>query len=481
MRNSFTTGFFACAALTASSVAFAGTPYDLIRPTWPLTWDEKVFDNYDVSVTKNKDVLPKKLTPEAFEPNEFIPDTLDQAYLDAINYKVSPIRVNQAGYLESDAERQFYYVASEDDYEEDEEGLVTPIATFEIVDAEGKSLKPAVKGTFASSGQQIQSDMKVVAGTNASTYDQMRYQLNIKGQSGLVFIGKIPQGVPTSTRLRVKVGKNISSTFIVSDDVYSMVRDAGLKFFGVNRSGNSESWIHGPSHLKDGAGPIVTDAEDVRGGYNEALAGTLQGGWYDCGDYLKESQTQMYALMVTSLLAAANPDKDDDHYAYNHNETENVDGIPDILREAKHGADFVLRSFVRAKGVIDDMALSVGNFGSDHGGWGLPEYLDFMPVDNSATATDRGGPAARTVRLGEIGSNIGGETVAALALLSKTFAPYDKPFADSCLMVAEKMYDFAKNLQLGEDSYDGGKTYVNNTKAAGWSSPAYNGNNEAYD
>jgi len=454
------------ALCTATSVMAAQqeqpTPYDLIRPTFPLTWDSTVFKYFDTSVTKKKNMLPKNLTPAAYAPNALIPDTLNQAYLDAINYRMSPIRVNQAGYLEKDLERQFYYV-----------GTAT---TFEVVDVNGKSLSPAVTGTLKSSGQTTTSDWTIIAGTNAATNDQKRYQVDIKGQSGTIMIGNIPQGVPTETRLRIKVGNDISSTFIISDKVYSMVKDAALKFYGINRSGNGQSWFHPASHTLDGGGPVVTEADDVRGPFNAALAGTLEGGYYDCGDHLKESQTQMYAFMVAAVLAATNPEADEDHYAFNQGETVNTDGMPDMLREAKHGADFVLRAYVRAKGVIDDMALSVGNFGSDHAWWGRPENQDKLPVDNSASATDRGGPASRTVRLGEIGANIGGETAAGMAILGKMYAEYPeyKDFADSCLKVAREMYDFAKSMAQG-------KTYTNNKKAAGWSSPAYNGNNEFYD
>ena len=71
---------------------------------------------------------------------------------------------------------------------------------------------------------------------------------------------------------------------------------------------------------------------------------------------------------------------------------------------------------------------------------------------------------------------------AGLAILGKDYATYDKPFADSCLMVAKQMYDFAKNLANGKSTYDNGtKTFVHNKKAAGWSSSAYNGNNEFFD
>ena len=454
------------------------TPYDLIRPVFPLTWDSTVFKNFDTSVTKKKNMLPKNLTPAAYAPNAVIPDSLNQAYLDAMNVHISPIRVNQAGYLQDDQERQFYYVGSEN--------------SFEIVDINGKSFSPAIIGTLKPLGKKSSSTWTINAGTNAATNDQKRYSVKAIGPSGDLKAGNIPQSVPLETRLRIKVGNDISSTFIVSDRLYSMVKAAALKFYGVNRSGNAESWFRNglSSHTLDGAGPVTEGPEDVRGPFNAALAGTLEGGYYDCGDHLKESHTQMYAFMVMALMAATNPNADEDNYAFNQNETVNTDGIPDMMREAKHGADFVLRSFVRAKGVIDDMALSVGNFGSDHGWWGPPENQDGLPIGNTAEATDRGGPGTRTVRLGEIGANVGGETVAGLAMLSKLYSEYPeyKGFADSCLMVAEKMYDFAKALVQGRTTYDGGKQIVHHKDSESGlpnpiakQSPAYHGNDEYID
>ena len=456
----------AIVAISALPSIAATTPYDLIRPTWPLSWDEKAFEEFDTSVTKKTGMLPEAKTPERFKAGELMPDTLDQAYFDAINTKISPIRVNQAGYLESDKERQFYYVGSAKE--------------FEIVDAYGKSFKTKLTGKFTKSSVETQSDWTIIAGTDTRTNDSKRYKVEFTGPSGIIQIGKIPESVPTNERLRIKVGNDISSTFIVSDDVYTMAKDATLKFFGIQRSGNSESWFHGPSHTKDGGGPIVTDAEDVRGTFDESLAGSLVGGWYDCGDHLKESQTQAFAFMALAVMSATNPSKDVDHYAYNQADFVNTDKVPDVLREAKHGADFFLRAFKFAKGVIDDMPVSVGNFGSDHNWWGRPEAQDKLPTDKSYAATDRGGPATRTVRLGELGSNIAGEIIAGLAILSKDYAKYDKNFADSCLMVAEKIYDFAKSLAQGKSTYDGGKKFANNKRPT-FSSPAYNGNNEFYD
>ena len=473
--------FFKAILLAAVSVFAAGqeqpTPYDLIRPVWPLTWDESVFDNFDTNVTVKKNMVPKNRTPTDYAPNEFIPDTLNQAYLDNMNTHISRIRVNQAGYLTDDLERLFYYVGSETE--------------FEVVDIEGKSLSPAVTGTLSPLNQTVSSKWHINAGTNAATNDKNRYTVTAVGPSGPLMKGSIPQGLPSDTRLRIKVGNDISSTFIISDRVYSMVQSAALKFYGINRSGEGHSWFHPASHMKDGAGAVVEGPQDVREPYNAAMAGTLQGGYYDCGDHLKEALTQMYAFMVAALMSAANPENDEDNYAFDQSETINKDGIPDILREAKHGADFVLRSYIRAKGVIDDMALSIGSYGSDHGWWGRPENQDNLPVDGSAAATGRGGPGARPVRLSEIGANVGGETVAGLALLSKTYREFDPDFADSCLMVARKMYDFAKSLVQNKGSYDGGKTFVHHGKATNpeqpssavlaQATPAYSGNNEYID
>ena len=448
------------AALNISTASAATTPYDLIRPTWPLSWDETAISKFDASNSAKIDVLNIAKTPENYKAGALMPDTLDQAYIDAINTKISPIRVNQVGYLKSDKHREFYFIASK-------------ATDFEVVDIEGKSLNPKVTGTFNQSRNPTASSWTIIAGTNAATNDKERYKVEITGPTGTIFVGEIPQTVPTEKRLRIKVGNEISSTFIVSDDVYTMAKDAALKFFGIQRSGYSESWFHGPSHTKDGAGKIVLGKDAVEG--YTPQEGALQGGWYDGGDHLKESQTQAFAFMALAVMSATNPAKDVDHYAYNHADFVNTDNIPDVLREAKHGADFFLRAYKFAKGVIDDMPVSIGNYNNDHKWWGRPEIQDYL------TVTGYGGSADRDVRLGELGSNISGEIAAGLAILSKDYAKYDQEFADNCLTVAEKMYDFAKALAQGKDSYDGGKPFKNNKTAAGWGTSNYTGNNEYYD
>ena len=447
------------------------TPYDLIRPIWPMKWDTAAtddggtvesFSKYVPNRKKHNTVPPVGSVPQDFAPNAFIPDTLNQAFRDAQNLRIGRIRINQAGYLPDDPEMHFYYVSTGNCSE-----------TYSIVDLEGKEV--ATGGKFTSTGHKTSAHWEIKAGTDAATANQGRYETTADAPSGTVCEGKLVElagNLALDTRYRVKVRKQLSSTFIISERVYSMVRDALLKFYGVNRSGDSESWFHfKPTHAKDGAGPVVND---IGGNVPAGLTfkeGDLQGGWYDCGDHLKESYTQAYAFMVLSVVAGGNPDRDDDNYAYNQGETINTDGIPDILREAKHGADFFLRSYRAAKGVIDNMAVSIGNFGADHSWWGRPENQDALP----ATLARRGGPHERDVRLGELNANVSSEIAAGLAILGREYAPYDKAFADSCKMVAVQLYEFAKDLALGR------KTYANNKEKGTWGTSAYSGSNNYLD
>ena len=462
--------FFALATITVAAEQEQPTPYDLIRPIWPMAWDTAATDNggtvesfskYIPDQKKHNTVPPVGTMPQDFVANGYIPDTLNQAFRDAQNLRIGRIRVNQAGYLPDDPEMQFYYVS---------DGSCSE--TFSIVDLNGNEV--ASGGTFKSSGHKTSAHWEIKAGTDAATQHQGRYEATANAPSGTVCIGNIVQlagNLALETRYRIKVLKQISSTFIISPRVYSMVRDALIKFYGVNRSGNSESWFHKPSHTKDGAGPVVNDIGGAVAGAVSFKEGDLQGGWYDCGDHLKESYTQAYAFMVLAVVAGGNPDRDDDHYAYNHGETVNTDGIPDILREAKHGADFFLRAYRAANGVIDNMPVSIGNFGADHSWWGRPENQDALP----ATLARRGGPHERDIRLGELNANVSSEIAAGLAILGREYATYDKAFADSCKMLAVQLYEFAKDLALGR------KTYGNNKYKGDWGTPAYSGSNSYLD
>ena len=84
------------------------TPYDLIRPVYPMVWDTiatddggtvESFSSFLPNPRKRNPVPKVGTVPQSFVPNAFIPDTLNQAFHDAIDMRISRIRINQAGYL----------------------------------------------------------------------------------------------------------------------------------------------------------------------------------------------------------------------------------------------------------------------------------------------------------------------------------------------------------------------------------------------
>jgi len=393
------------------------TPYELLRPVWPQTWNEAAYK----SITVVKGSIPKGATPVGYAPGVFIPDTTSQAYLDAMNVQISPIRVNQAGYRPDDV-KYIYYVGS--------------ATTFQVV----KSSDPATvvgTGTFSKSRGSTSSSISIRASNNAATTTggDTRYTAKGTGPSGTLQEGQLPTGLPENERLRIKVGNDLSADFIISAQTYSMVKDATLKFFGINRSGDSQNWFHKPSHLGD----------------------PIPGGWYDCGDHLKEAITQSGTLALLSMLAAIYPDRDTDKYAYNQGNTVNTDGIPDILREAKHGADYFLFAYNKNNQKVDaSLHLSVGDFGKDHGWWGSPEYQDPMKADY-------GGTVSRQALRNDLWSSTAGRIAAGLAFTSVQYRRFDAAYADQALEAAKAFYAYGR------------------AKKNAGSSMAYNGESAYYD
>jgi hypothetical protein len=348
-----------------------------------------------------------------------LPDTMNQLYRDSVNLKFSPIRINQAGYRPQD-DKYFYYVASSG----------TP-SGFKVID--NTTGTTVGTGTLTSTSFKSSGQLHIKASNNAQIVGggDTRYTMDSKVFAGSLYLGQLPALSPGT--FRIVVGSDTSAKFVVDEKLYSWVKDALLKFYGVNRCGNDNSWFHKDCHLQD----------------------AVVGGWHDCGDHLKEGITMGYTAAVLGLCAAVFQDRDHDVYAANQGITRVTDGIPDILYEAKHGADFILSSYNKAGGEVSKMVTSVGDFGNDHNCWGRPENQDKMP-------TVRGGPV-RAARV-ELGANILGEYAANLAFVSKVIRRYDGAYADKCLKAAKDLYAYAKAH-----------------KDVASSSPAYSGNSVTND
>ena len=335
-----------------------------------------------------------------------LPDTLNQLKRDSLNLKISRVRVNQAGYRVGDA-KYFYYIAT------------TAPSTYRAIDLATGTI--AATGALVSTGATSSGQLHIRASNNAQLMGggDTRYIMDSQIIDGTVYEGKLP-ALPVG-RYRVVVASDTSAKFVVDDRIYSWVKDAVLKFFGINRCGPSNSWFHKDCHVQDG----------------------VTGGWHDCGDHLKEAQTQSFALAMLGLTAAALKDRDADHYGRNQANTVLTDGVPDILYEARLGAEFVINSYAAAGQVVSAMNTSVGNFGMDHSWWGRPEYQDLMP-------TDRGGPL-RELR-NEVGANVCGRFAAGMAFTAKLYEPYDAAFSTKALSIAKALYAYGKAHQTASSS-----------------------------
>lgn len=381
-----------------------------IPPDWQLFYDKEKFIPTDTRSVQD----PMPYAPIAVPFNEYE----EQLVRDSANLRISSLRVNQAGYRTGD-KKYFYCITS-------------TASSFSVLNtATGATVG---SGTLKSTALTSSSQLKIKASNNAllASGGDTKYTLQSTEKSGTVYEGELPD-LPEG-RYRIVAGGDTSAPFIIRSDVYNMVKDALLKFYGVNRCGDSKSWFHPPCHLKD----------------------AVTGGWHDCGDHLKEGATMSYTAAVLGLAAAVFSDVDQDLYNVDQSKTRTTDGIPDILYEAKHGADFILRSYDLAGGDVSKMITSMGGFGNpgcgdDHMWWGPPELQDLMPAT-------RGGPP-RCAR-SEPTTDYLAKYAANLAFVSKRIRKYDALYADRCLTAAKAIYSFTSTKldQTNTAAYSAGTT-----------------------
>lgn len=377
---------------------------------WGLPPDWKAYYGNSFDSLPHPPREPMPYDPIAVPFDEYA----DQLQRDSANCAISRFRVNQAGYRPGD-KHYFYYV-----------GSATPVKIINVDD----NSTAVTNVTLASTGLEVSSQIKMAGYHNALLFTggSEHYKLESPVVSGNLFEGLLPQ-LPDG-RYRIISDSDTSAPFVIRKDVYNMVKDAMLKFYGANRCGNSKSWFHEPCHLND---PVT-------------------GGWHDRGDHLKEGATIGYTASVLGLAAAVFQDRDQDLFDADHSHTQTTDGIPDILYEAKHGADFILQSYEKAGENVAEMITSVGDFGADHSWWGLPEVQDYMPQD-------RGGPP-RPAR-NEVTSDYLGNYAANLAFVSKLFESYNNVYSAKCIEAAKKIYAFTKDRKdvASTEAYPGSITY----------------------
>ncbi|WP_371320227.1 glycoside hydrolase family 9 protein [Chengkuizengella axinellae] len=197
------------------------------------------------------------------------------------------------------------------------------------------------------------------------------------------------------------IGKKVNAA---SDSYnYAEVLQKSIYFYEAQRSGvlpdnNRVEW-RGDSGLNDGA-DVGLD---------------LTGGWYDAGDHVKFG----FPMAATTTMLAWSVYEYKDGYIQ-------AGQYEEILENIKWATDY----FIKAHTAPNELYGQIGAGGVDHAWWGPAEV---MQMERPSYKIDASCP----------GSDLAGETAAALAASSIIFEDTDPTYAATLLDHAIQLYDFA--------------------------------------
>ncbi|MBO0857325.1 MAG: glycoside hydrolase family 9 protein, partial [Chloracidobacterium sp.] len=188
---------------------------------------------------------------------------------------------------------------------------------------------------------------------------------------------------------------------------YGEALQKSLFFYEAQQSGVLPDWNRvnwrGDSGLNDGA--------DV--------GRDLTGGWYDAGDHVKFGLPMASATTMLALGAI--------EYRSAYVQSGQLTNLLNSLH-------FVNDYFIKAHTAPNELYGQVGAGGTDHAWWGPAEVMQMAR------------PAAR-ITSSCPGSDLAGETAAAMAASSMVFRETDSAYADLLLTHAQQLYSFADNFR----------------------------------
>ncbi|KAI3454555.1 hypothetical protein Pfo_011218 [Paulownia fortunei] len=211
----------------------------------------------------------------------------------------------------------------------------------------------------------------------------------------------------------------LEATIVHSFD-YGDALDKTLLFFEAQRSGklpvNQRVKWRGNSGLRDG--------------YAEGV--NLVGGYYDAGDHVKFGLPMAFTVTMLSWGAV-------DFKA----ELVSLNQMGHTLEAIKWGTDY----FIKAHPQPYVLWGQVGDGASDHYCW---ERAEDMTTPRTAYKLDPEHP----------GSDLAGETAAALAAASLAFKPYDSTYSNLLLVHAKQLFSFANRFRgFYDDSIESAKQF----------------------
>lgn len=171
-------------------------------------------------------------------------------------------------------------------------------------------------------------------------------------------------------RYRIAVEGLASPWVRVSRAAYAGAADTLLRYLRQQRSGYNPA-LGDSLHTRDGilVGHPTRSGEFV----------PVSGGWHDAADYLQYGTTSAHATVMMLIAYRDHPDGFAD--AVGGEGLPGANGTPDVLDEARHGLEWLLRMYPE-----DDLLLNQVGDDRDHRYWDLPTR------DSSDYGWGRGGP-----------------------------------------------------------------------------------------
>lgn len=232
----------------------------------------------------------------------------------------------------------------------------------------------------------------------------------------------------------VVAGKTISPSFSLSPDVYKGTADFVLNYMRQQRCGFNP-YLNDSCHTHDG---LLVDHPTRTGEWID-----VTGGWHDASDYLQYTTTSANAVYQLLFAYQQNPSVyGDTHLA---NGRPGVNGIPDILDEARWGLEWLLKMNPAKNEMYNQIADDRDHSGlrlptSDTlGGYGLGKYRPVYPVTGKVQGL--GKHKNRTTGV----SSTAAKFSSSFALGASVFKPIDPLFADRMLQKSREAWDFAKS------------------------------------
>ena len=188
---------------------------------------------------------------------------------------------------------------------------------------------------------------------------------------------------------------------------YAEALQKAIWFYEAQQSGPLPAWNRvswrGPSGLQDGADNGVD----------------LTGGWYDAGDHVKFGFPMAASATMLAWGAVEYPEAYQQAGQWEH-----------LLNNLRFVNDY----FIKAHTAPHELWGQVGKGSVDHAWWGPAEV---MQMARPSYKIDESCP----------GSDLAGETAAAMAAASIVFRQSDPAYANTLLTHAEQLYEFADNFR----------------------------------